>query len=213
MKICIINGSPKVKESISDFLSDSLEKLINKESTISKYKVSKHILTLEMYDAICDCDALVFVFPVYIDAIPSHLLRVLIELQDYLKGKSRKKTVVYTIINCGFYEGEQTHIAAEMMENWCRKTGLIWGQSIGIGAGEMLGATKRVPLRHGPNANLGKALKIISNNILKLQSGDTVFISPNFPRFAWKICSTVLVWHPRAKANGLKLKDIRYKPQ
>lgn len=211
MKIGMINGSPKSKESNSEFLLENVKELIAADNTFLEYNINKHALSPEQYDELCDCDALIFGFPLYIDAIPSHLLRMLIELQNCLERKNQKNITVYAIVNCGFYEGQQNHIAIEMMKNWCRKAGLVWGQGIGSGAGEMVGVTKNIPMGHGTNTDLGKALNNMANHMNHLQSGDTIFVSPNFPRFAWKICASMLVWNPRAKANGLKKKDLFYR--
>jgi hypothetical protein len=36
---------------------------------------------------------------------------------------------------------------------------------------------------------------------------DSIFISPNFPKFAYKI-SAQIGWKKQAKANGLMVKDL-----
>ena len=48
------------------------------------------------------------------------------------------KTPGRCVINNGFFEGKQNHIAMEQMEIWCESAGAKWGQAIGIGTGEML---------------------------------------------------------------------------
>ena len=93
------------------------------------------------------------------------------------------------------------------MRNWCRAVGLTYGQTLGIGAGEMLAFIKDVPLGHGPNKNIGTALQKLSQNILSRSQGEDLFISPNWPRFLWKIQASLFFWYPRAKKNGLKRRD------
>ncbi len=49
-------------------------------------------------------DALVFAMPVYVDAVPSHVL----ELLQFIEAFARENSLgfkVYAICNCGFYEG------------------------------------------------------------------------------------------------------------
>ncbi len=154
-------------------------------------------------------DVLIFVFPLYIDSINSALLRFIIELEK--RGFENKNINVYCIINNGFYEGRQNHVAADIMQNWCKAAGLTYGQTLGIGAGEMLPFLKDIPLGHGPNKNIGIALQKLSQNILSLHQGKDLFISPNWPRFLWKIQASLCFWYPRAKKNGLKREELNDK--
>jgi hypothetical protein len=74
-----------------------------------------------------ECNVLVFAFPLYVDGIPSHLLNCLRKLEKFFGGLDKKDIMVYSLGNCGFYEGDQNKLAIEMMENWCAKAGLKWG--------------------------------------------------------------------------------------
>jgi len=95
----------------------------------------------------------------------------------------------------------------QMLKNWCNKTGLIWCQGIGIGAGEMLGQIKKVPLGHGPKKSLGKAFILFSENIAGSRQGENMYVSPDFPRFLFKIMADSH-WNSIAKSLGVKKKDI-----
>lgn len=206
MKICIINGSPKVSKSTSELLIGYLMPFIKGNEVIT-YNVCKMELSNAQFSKIQSSEVLIFAFPLYIDSINSQLLRFLIELQR--KGFKNKNINVYCIINNGFYEGRQNYVAADIMQNWCRATGLTYGQTVGVGAGEMLPFLKDLPLGHGPNKNIGIALQKLSQNILSLNQGENLFVSPNWPRFLWKIQASLCVWYPRAKKNGLKRKELK----
>ena len=195
MKISIINGSPKLEKSTSELMIEYLM------SFISENKVFVHHINRANWEKICfaeigNCDVLIFAFPLYVDSIPSHMLRFLVELEKQKQllrswgntplpagGILTKKTMVYCIINNGFFEGRQNHIALDQMKNWCNAMGLTWGQGIGIGAGEMLPFLRDIPLGHGPNKNIGRALKELACNIITLEEGEDLFVSPNWPRF------------------------------
>ena len=205
MKICIINGSPKTGKNTSELLIGYLMPFI-KENEITKYKVCELDFTEAQFSRIQNSEVLIFAFPLYIDSINSDLLHFLIELQK--RGFRNKNTNVYCIINNGFYEGRQNHVAADIMKNWCKATGLTYGQTLGIGAGEMLPFFEEIPLGHGPNKNIGIAFQELVHHILSLSKGEDLFISPNWPRFLWKIQASLAVWYPRAKKNGLKKKEI-----
>lgn len=207
MKIGMINGSPKVKESNSEYLLTELKTLIESNNEILEFNINKASMSINELKSIYDCDALVFAFPLYVDGIPSHLLSLLVRLKDYLTSKKSKSINIYVIANCGFYEGEQNRLAIEMIKTWCERSNLTWGQGIGTGAGEMLGSIKSVPIGHGPKKNLGKGLNILAENILNRSSGENIFISPNFPKFAFRFCANRF-WNFRAKGNGLKKRDL-----
>ncbi len=208
MNICILNGSPKAGKSTSELLIEYLSAYFGGNETVT-FNVCKTHLSEEQFSRIQNSDALVFVFPLYIDGINSRLLRFLIELEK--RGFADKSTLVYCIINNGFYEGRQNAAAADIMKNWCKAVGLTYGQTLGAGAGEMLPFLKNIPLGHGPNRNLGIAFRELSRNILSLKCGEDMFVSPNWPRFLWKIASSLKFWYPRAKENGIKRKRLKDK--
>lgn len=206
MKICMINGSPKTSKSISELLIEYLMPLI-KGNEIITYNVCKIDFSEMQFSHIQSSDVLIFAFPLYVDSINSHLLRFLIEFEN--RGVCNNKSTVYCMINNGFYEGWQNRVAADIMKNWCKALGLTYGQTLGVGAGEMLPFLKDVPLGHGPNKNIGIALQELSRNILSQNQGKDLFISPNLPRFLWKIASSFCFWYPKAKKNGLKRKGLK----
>jgi len=208
MRIAMINGSPKLGKSNSGRMLKALEPLIISEHEISHYTINKRPLTDEQYIELCHMDTLIFAFPLYFDAIPSHLLRMLTTLEGYMKAERKKEIYVYALVNNGFYEGKQTCIALEIIKNWCIRSGLHFGQGIGQGAGEMMGFIEKVPLGQGPLKNLGRAMERLAKNIHSQGSDDSLLFSPNFPRFAWRFAATHSFWHAKAKKNGLKKKDI-----
>lgn len=208
MKIALINGSPRIKESASGCILQELKSFLEKgNNAIYEISFKKSKLSTEEIEQLTECDAFVFAFPLYVDGVPSHLLSCLVQLETILKSNKKKEIVVYSLVNCGFYEGKQNTLALEIIENWCAKTGLKWGQGVGIGAGGMLLAVKNVPLGHGPKKNLEKAFKQLSSNILKCASEENIYITANFPRFLYKL-SAEMGWRQAIKANGLTRKDL-----
>lgn len=208
MKICIINGSPKTDKSVSQLLIGYLMPFI-KGNKITVYNVCKIDFSKIQFSQIQNSEVLIFAFPLYVDSINSCLLRFLAEFEK--RRLNNNKIIVYCMINNGFYEGWQNRVAAGIMKNWCKAAGLVYGQTLGIGAGEMLPFLKNIPLGHGPNKNIGIALQELSQNILSLNQGEDLFISPNLPRFIWKTASSLNFWYPKAKKNGLKIKRLKEK--
>ncbi|GAA0824754.1 NAD(P)H-dependent oxidoreductase [Clostridium tertium] len=214
MKITLINGSPKVKDSASGLILNELKIFLNNSEdeaerniSISEYNFRKNKLDSAVIEEVVTSDILVFIFPLYVDGVPSHLLSCLVQLEEILKNIKEKNIKVYALVNSGFYEGEQNKSAIEIIENWSGKCELKWGQGIGIGAGPLLHSVKDVPEGHGPKKNLGSALTTISKNILNASSDDNIFISANFPRFAYKFAAE-MGWKQAIKANKLKVRDL-----
>jgi hypothetical protein len=214
MKIALINGSPKVKYSASELILNELknffnnsENEVNKKLSICEYSFRSTKLDNNVVEEIINSNVLVFAFPLYVDGVPSHLLKCLVQLEEIFNNIKEKDIKVYALANCGFYEGEQNKLALEIFENWCIKCNLIWGQGVGIGAGPILHSVKNVPIGHGPKKNLGKALNIISDNIIKSSKDNNIFVKANFPRFAYKIAGE-MGWKKAVKVNNLQIKDL-----
>lgn len=210
MKIALINGSPKAKNSASEQILNTLKHMLSHNNEISEYNFRTCNLQNQDLENLEKCQVLVFALPLYVDGIPSHLLNCLYELENYFNKNTENKITVYALVNSGFYEGHQNSIALSLMKNWCVKSNLSWGQGIGIGGGGMFSALIGVPEDKGPKKNLYVALKTMSYNITTKNSADNIFISPNFPRFAYKL-SAEMGWRQQAKKNGLKRKDLFYK--
>lgn len=208
MKIALISGSPKIKNSASDYILQELKAFLRQQDNmIIEYYFRKPQLSIKEIENLVECDTLVFAFPLYVDGIPSHLLNGLVKLEKTFQDIKNKEIKVYSLVNCGFYEGHQNKLAIEIMENWSIKARLQWGQGIGIGAGGMLPSLKKVPIGQGPKKNLEKALKQIANNILTSTSEENIFITANFPRVAYKFAAQ-MGWRQSVKGNGLKRKDL-----
>ena len=140
MKISIINGSPKVGKSNSEILGNYILSLL-KDNEIKKYYSISFRLNNENKNEIYNSDVLIFLFPLYVDGIPSNLLKLFVEFEK--EKVVNPATRVYCIVNNGFYEGKQNRLAILQMKNWCEKVKADWGQGIGVGAGELLPYLKK----------------------------------------------------------------------
>jgi multimeric flavodoxin WrbA len=206
MKLMFINGSPKAGGSASAEILKELQSYIPGHTVSECAFHAGGRLTPALIDEISEQDVLVFAFPLYVDGIPSHLLRVLVELEKELKSRPRER-VAYAVVNAGFYEGRQCVNALDMMKLWCEKTGVRWGQGLGIGGGGMLAGLSNVPAGKGPKKNSSSALRELANAFWERKSGDNLFVTPNFPRFLY-ISGGNMGWRMQAKQNGLKIRDL-----
>jgi multimeric flavodoxin WrbA len=207
MKVALINGSPKAKDSASGCILQEIRTLLPAGSQIMEYSFRKSQLGNDELEQIAQSDTLIISFPLYVDGIPSQLVSCLYQMEAFFKTRPEKKIIVYSIANCGFYEGQQNSIALEMIKNWCEKSGLKWGQGVGIGGGGMVPMLAGVPAGKGPKKNLSKALEALAENLSNGVTVDNIYVSPSFPRIAYKLAAE-MGWRHMIKANGLNRKDL-----
>ena len=204
MKIIIINGSPKTIKSNSEILGNYLFPLL-KENNIKKYYSIYFQLNDKTKNEIYNSDVLIFIFPLYVDGIPSNLLKLLVKFEK--ENVVKPKTKIYCIVNNGFYEGKQNFLALLHMKNWCKKVNAKWGQGIGIGSGELLPYLKKFKLGQGPLKNLEKILSRFSRNILTLNSDKNIYINPNWPKSLYFIQGSIS-WILKARKNNIKIREL-----
>ena len=204
MKISVINGSPKAIKSNSEILGNYLSSLL-KENEIKKYYSISFRLNDENKNEIYNSDVLIFLFPLYVDGIPSNLLKLLVEFEK--EKVVNPATRVYCIVNNGFYEGKQNRLAILQIKNWCEKVKADWGQGIGVGAGELLPYLKKYPLGQGPLKNLGKVLDEFSANIITLKSDKDIYINPNWLKSLYFFQGSIS-WILKGRKNNLRVREL-----
>ena len=134
-KTVLINCSPKRKLSVSGFLMKCAGVLVRgKKEYLHLRTPADHEPILR---ALEDAGKVVFVTPLYVDSVPSHVLPFLREMEKYCR-ENGLKLKVYVIANNGFIEGKQNEPLMRVMENCCARGGLEWCGGIGIGGGVML---------------------------------------------------------------------------
>lgn len=125
----------------------------------------------QILEACKEADTVIMAMPVYVDAIPSHVLAFLEEAEVAAKQENWH-CKVYTITNCGFYEGVQCEFLLEQMNCWCHRSQLEYGGGLGVGAGEMLGILRLTNIAF---AFLLLAVEIIIGLIASLVSHQPLF--------------------------------------
>lgn len=202
MRILLLDGSPKVKDSASAYLLKALEERLPDQQVT--WQNARKFEPEALAAAIADADALVIAFPLYVDSIPSHLLRLLEAMQPSL-AEAQEKPMVYAIVNSGFYDARQNHIALAMIRIWAEKCGCVYGQGLAIGAG---GMAQVAPLGQGPATSMGKRMDVLAQSVLSGNAGEDLYTEPNFPRFLYKTMAHI-GWRSEAKKNGVTRSQIK----
>ena len=139
MKTVFINCSPKKRFCASSYFI-ALQRLF----TCGK-KVTEKLRTpadyARIFTQLRDAQAVVFCLPLYVDGIPSHVLRFMEEMEVFCR-QNGLRLHLYVIANNGFIEGRQNEPLMQNFEHFCARAGLSWGGGVGIGGGVMLNVTR-----------------------------------------------------------------------
>jgi len=139
MKTVFINCSPKKRFCASAWFLSLQRLFVRGEKVTEKLRTpADHARILSELN---DAQAVVFCLPLYVDGIPSHVLRFMEEMEAYCKKNSLHLSL-YCIANNGFIEGRQNEPLMQSFEHFCSRTGLTWGGGVGIGGGVMLNVTR-----------------------------------------------------------------------
>jgi len=204
VKIAFLNESPRMKHCISAILLTSLEE------ELSGHEISRCGALQpagEIAQALSGCDALVLAFPLYVDSLPSHLIRILEQIRDG-EIPVTPGTRVWAIINNGFLEPSQSRIAASMVRIFCEQAGLSYARSLLVGGGPTL---EQAPMGKGPLARLGAELKMLAGEIAAGGPKGDRETSPSFPRLLY-MYGAHAGWKRAAKRNGLTARDLKARP-
>ena len=60
-------------------------------------------------------DVIILACPLFVYSIPSHTLKMLMELENVIKKEKADSLIMYTVVNCGFYEGKQSNAAFKII--------------------------------------------------------------------------------------------------
>ena len=139
MKTVFINCSPKKRFCASSYFIMLQRLFVSGEKTTLKLRApADYAAILEQLDG---AQNVVFALPLYVDGIPSHVLRFMEKLEAHAKDGELHLNV-YVIANNGFIEGRQNEPLMQAFEHFCTRAGFMWGGGVGIGGGVMLNVTR-----------------------------------------------------------------------
>ena len=139
MKTVLINCSPKKRFCASAYFLFLQRLFVCGEKVNEKLRTPADCACI--LEQLRDAQAVVFGVPLYVDGVPSHVLRFLEEMETFCRENDLKLSV-YCVANNGFIEGKQNEPLMRVYENFCVRAGLAWGGGVGIGGGVMLNVTR-----------------------------------------------------------------------
>lgn len=199
--IGLLNGSPKAPGGASGAILERMGAELGSETILLSSKDGSE----EAYVRLNGCEAVVIVFPIYADALPSHLLRFLMDWESYRKSHGGVKGRVYAVSHAGFYDGIQCRWSLDIIRNFCARVGLTWCGGVGLGGAAVLGESG---IPEGALRPLREAISLVAQ---AAQSGTALpenrFVSIGMPRWLYKTMGN-MGWKNGAKRNSLKPKEL-----
>lgn len=155
----------------------------------------------KLVEELHDVPTLVLCQPLYVDGLPSQLIRFLETFEKTYDGKQKK---IYVLANMGLYESRQLVNMFETVKQWCKAMDFRYCGALGVSAGELVG----VLLDYGffgkwPLQTINNALIALAKAIDRNETIEDTYTEPlHFPRSLY-IAIANSGWKKAAKRNGI----------
>lgn len=177
----------------------------------NEYEIVEERSYLKDFESLAEklkkADALVMGQPLYVDGIPSNVIRFMEYMLENHAGEY-PKLPVYAVTNLGFWEGNQAYIQHEQIGHWCRRMGMVFSGAIGIGSGPMMKIMDRSPMTWGPNKEYGKGIIRLAEAVDHGNVIENIYTHPRWLNRPIYIKISNHVMSNLAAENGLKPKDF-----
>ena len=204
-KTVILNGSLRYEKGNSAVMSRHLAKQLNSEPEFIALR--KYLNKLpELVDSLRDASTIILCMPLYVDGLPSQVIRMFETFRAEYNGPSKK---IYLLANMGLYERQQLVNLFEATHQWCAKMGFEYCGGLGVSAGELLGVLmEQRPAGFWPTKNAVKGITALAKAINADDKIEDIYTGPFlFPRAAY-IAIANRNWNNLAKNSGIKPKDL-----
>lgn len=204
-KTVLLNGSMRNKDGNSAKLAKQLAARLEKEVDFVDLKdwmkdIPGLVKRLEAAPAI------VFCIPLYVDGLPSQVIRLMEKFeQEYIGG--RKK--IYVLANMGLYESSQLVNLFSAVTQWSRKMGFDYCGGLGVSAGELLGGLmEMIPFGKGPIRKTSEGMDLLARAINSESKTYDIYAEPKgFPKWLFIQIANVN-WDRTARKNGIDPKEL-----
>lgn len=204
-KTILINGSVRFQNGNSAVLAKELAQLLKQEPAVIPL-VSYLSRMQDLYKETEETETIVFCVPLYVDGLPSQVIRFMEYLEKHYRGGSKK---IYVLANMGLYESSQLASLFTAVRLWCAKMGFDYCGGLGVSAGELIGTLKKnVPFRLFPSRKIDQGMRRLAQAVNAGEVIDDIFAEPfAFPRSLYvKIANDN--WNSLAKQNGIRPEDL-----
>ena len=213
----ILIGSPRAaakatSRSLGSYLQNRLcEKGMEVEALQVQRSLTSPVSVEKLLEAVKDANTLVFVAPLYVDAPPAPVIRLMELIRDRASSRAIKR--VAAISNCGFPEAEHNDTALGIYRIFARQCGYEWAGGLALGMGEVIeGAPldKTGWMARNVRASLDLAAEAIARGKSIPQEADELMRRRLLPArgYIWLANRS---WKKRAKRHGMH-RELRRRP-
>ena len=201
----LLNGSMRTPNGNSARLARRLAGYLQRETAAMDLRDWLGDLS-GLVSAVEDATDLVLCTPLYLDGLPSQVIRFLETAQREYRGPSKR---VYVLANMGLYESKQLVNLFSAVRQWCGLTGFEYCGGLGVSAGELIGVLmQHLPFEHGFTRNVARGMKRLALAIDGGAAAEEIFAEPFcFPRWLY-ISIANSGWKRAAIANGIRPEEL-----
>ena len=204
-KAVLLNGSMRNRTGNTAKLAEQLAARLERESEREDLKdwlgdMPGLVRKLE------EAQTLVICAPLYVDGLPSKLIKLLECFEKEYNGAGKK---IYVLANMGLYESGQLVNLFEAVRQWCVRMGFEYCGGLGVSAGELVGGLMDIiPFGKGPTRKIAGEMEKLAMDIDGgIYAGD-IYTGPNgFPRWLYIYIANTN-WDKMAKKNGISPEDL-----
>ena len=199
-KILLLNGSMRSVHGNSAIFARKLADQLNAETETLALQQYKDRLP-ELFTIMDEVSAVVLCMPLYVDGLPSQVIRFMEKAQKEYRGEPKK---IYVLANMGLYESKQLVHLFESARQWCAAMNFEYCGGLGISAGELVGVLlPYVSFRYSPMGKISEGIRKLADRIDHKQSGEDLYVEPDgFPRSLY-IQIANRNWNRTARKNGI----------
>jgi len=168
----LLSGSPRGKMSTSysllEYLKTQLEGLGKSCELFISHKILRNEDDFDNFcDLLDDADYLVLAAPLYVDSLPSHVIETLTRLLKRKRNNSSDENPKFlAIVNNGFPEQQQNHLALQMCNQFAQEANLQWIGGVPFGGGAIIGGA-RLDSTGGRGRHARSAMDILAEALSK----------------------------------------------
>ena len=204
-KTVLLNCSMRGIKANSYLFMQELHKRLSKETECVDLQPYINKLP-ELYDKLSDVSTIVLCMPLYVDGIPSQVIRLMELFERKYNGDPKN---IYILANMGLYESRQLINLVEQVKLWCRDLHFDCKGALCLSAGELIGVLmQHIPFKGWPSFKMAEGMDRLAEAIDKNESIPDIYAEPKaFPRSLYiKIANDN--WNRTAKLNGIRPDDL-----
>ena len=204
-RVVLLNGSMRAANGNSAKLARRLEGYLKRDTAALDLRDYLGDLS-KLVSAIEDASDIVLCTPLYLDGLPSQVIRFMETAQREYRGTSKR---IYVLANMGLYESKQLVNLFAAVRQWCGQMGFVYCGGLGVSAGELIGVLmQHLPFDVGFTRNVARGMKRLAQAIDGRETAKEIFAEPFcFPRWLYiRIANSG--WNKAAAANGIRPEDL-----